>query len=295
MKEFSIGDFQLMVGGNVVPGFLLQTPIKGLESPKHRTTSYPRPGRDGVTVSAKFLDGRLIELVGMILAEMGESYADYEARRQAFIAATMNQRDPNGNPRPIRVSFTTLAGKSYYCDAYFNEPIMPLENPVSTSFMVTAVGNLIYGQDAVSSGNISRPVGGGLIIPFTIPAVSSASTGGTMILTNNGTTTTFPTIDADGNGGIILTGPLTNPVLSNQTAGKFIQLNHTLQSGDYIQIDMENQLILLNGSSSLISTKTTTSDWWGLEPGPNSISIDTSSGADTGYVTINFNPAFIGV
>lgn len=295
MQEFSIGDFQLMTGGNPRPGFLLQTPIKGLESPKHRTTSYSRPGRDGVTVSAKFLDGRLIELVGMIYAEAGESFADYEARRSAFIGAVMNQRDDNGNPRPIRVSFTTLAGQSLYCDAYFNEPVMPLESPVSTTFMVTAIGNLIYGSATTTSGNISRPVGGGLIIPFTIPAVASGSTGGSVVMTNSGTTTTFPSIDANGDGGIILTGPLTNPIISNLTTGKFIEFNYTLASGDYIQIDMDNQLILLNGSSSLISKKTTMSDWWGLEPGPNLLSISTTNNADTGYFTVTYNPAYIGV
>lgn len=295
MQEFSIGDLQLITGGYPVPGFLLQTPVKGLESPKHRTTSYPRPGRNGVTVSSKFFDGRLVELVGKIFAMAGESLSSYEARRQAFIAATANSTTDNGNPIPIRVSFTTLAGQSYYIDAYFNEPIMPLDNPAATDFMITAIGNLIYGKDSVTSGNISRPVGGGLVIPFTIPAVASASTGGTVILTNAGTTTAFPMVDINGNGGIILTGSLTNPVLSNLTTGKFIELHYTLAAGDYIQIDMENQLILLNGSSSLISSKTSSSDWWGFDPGANSISISTSSGSDGGYVTISYNPAYIGV
>ena len=295
MQEFKIGELQLITGGLPVPGYVLATPVKGLESPKHRTTSYPRPGRNGVTVSSKFFDGRLLELVGKIFAVAGESFASYETRRRAFIAATANETSDNGTPLPIRVSFTTLAGDSYYLDAYFNEPVMPLDNPVSTDFMVTAVGNLIYSAAGVISGNISRPIGGGLVIPFTIPAVASASTGGTVILSNSGTSTAYPSIDQYGNGGVTLTGSLTNPVLSNLTTGKFIELTYTLASGDYVQIDMENQLILLNGSSSLISTKTTSSDWWGLEPGANSISISTSSGSDGGYVTIQYNPAFIGV
>lgn len=295
MQEFAIGDFKLITGGKPVPGFLLQAPLKGLESPSHRTTSYARPGRDGVTVSSKFLDGRLIELVGLIHAEAGEDASQYEARRSAFITATTNKRDENGNPLPLRISFTTMGGASYYVDAYFNDPIMPLTNPLSTNFMVTAIGNLIYGTGTVTSGNISRAVGGGFEIPFILPVIAEASTGGTMILANNGTTVSMPTIDENGNGGIILTGSLTNPVLSNLTTGKSMTLNVTIDSGDYVQIDMENQLILLNGSSSLISTKTITSDWWGLEPGPNSISISTSSGSDGGYATISFNPAFVGI
>ncbi|MGW5074076.1 phage distal tail protein [Rhodococcus sp. NPDC004095] len=295
MKEFRIGDLTLITGSVPAKGFMLQKPVKGLESPKHRTTSYSLPGRNGVSVSSKFLDGRLVELTGTIRATAGETAAEYEARRQAFIAAITNETGNNGLPIPVRISFRTLAGQRYYLDAYFNDPIMPLEQPMSTRFMVTAIGNLIYGDDTVTSGNISRPSGGGFLIPFNIPFTVDASTGGTMILSNVGTATSYPTIDEAGNGGIILTGELHNPIISNLTTGQYIELNYTIGAGDYVQIDMMNQLILLNGSSSLIHAKTITSDWWGLVPGPNSVSISTSSASDGGYATVTFNPAFVGI
>ncbi|MBJ8343934.1 phage tail domain-containing protein [Antrihabitans sp. YC2-6] len=286
MQDFSIDTLELIVDMAPANGYLLQTPIEGLDGPNHRTGSYSRPGRHGVTVSSIFYGERLIKLRGKVI---GTSAADFEDKRQALINALAVTKDENGYPTPTRLSFTTLAGRSYYVDAYFDKPIMDLYTPASCEFMVTALvgDSFIYGATTVNSGNISRPSGGGYVVPMVLPYDSAPSSGGTITVTNDGTEESLPLIT--------LTGLLTNPIITNDTTGKFIQLEYTLASGDTAVIDMNELLITLNDSASLIGSKTITSDWWGIAPGDNSISITTDSPSDDGFATLSFNAAYLGI
>lgn len=294
MYDFAIESLQIISAGLQPTGIKVRQPFMGLEAPDFRLNQFSNPGRDGGTTSSAQYDFRNIQFEGSV---KGRTYEEYHQLRRDLLAAVAIQRDQYNNPVPRRITFTTLDGQSYFADVHFKKPLMSLEYPMYCNFMITGSidDGVIYGQNTVTSGNISRPTGGGYLLPAIIPYVLTASTGGSVTLTNDGDEITWPKIDNDGNGGIVLTGSLTNPILSNLTTGKTLELNYTIQSGDYVQIDMARQLILLNGSSTLISTKTPTSDWWGLAPGVNLISLDTSSGADGGYADITYNPAFIGV
>lgn len=294
MNEFAIDDLTIITGGQQPTGIKIKQPAQGFESPDYRLNQFSNPGRHGGTTSSSLYDFRRIQLEGSI---KGNTYEEYYALRRQLLSAVSIQHDDNLNPVPHRVTFTTLDGQAYYADVHFNKPLMAIQHPMYSEFMITGTidTGLIFGQAIISSGNISRPTGGGFESPFISPFISEASTGGTVTITNSGDEMAWPTVDNDGNGGIILTGSLTNPVLTNLTTGRKLELDYTLQSGDFIQIDMLKQLVLLNGSSTLISTKTSTSDWWGIAPGPNSISLSTTAGTDGGYASISFNPAYQGV
>ncbi|OLT47792.1 hypothetical protein BJF87_21490 [Gordonia sp. CNJ-863] len=285
MQEFNIGSLTIMSGGVPAPGFTLSIPIEGLDGPKHRTSSYSKPGRHGVEVSAQFYDERLVTFTGLIY---GESLEEFEANRRALITAVAIKKDDDGYPEPTRVSFTTLAGDSYIVDIYFDKPLMNMESPIHATYQVTGVcaDPFIFGASTVTSAQIRPPSGGGYAVPMIVPYISDASVGGSITLTNDGTETAMPVIT--------LTGLLTQPVLSNQTTGKRLELNYVLPEGEPLTIDMENQLIIRSGASQ-IGAKTIASDWWGLAPGPNAISLTTMSSSDTGYALLTFNPPYMGV
>jgi hypothetical protein len=285
MQEFAIGSLSLITGSNAVAGFILQTPIEGLDSPAHRTNAYARAGQDGQTVSGQFYDGRIVKLVGKI---DGTTVGEFETNRKALIAATAINRDSNNYPVPIRVSFTSMAGQAYYVDVYFDKPIMDLENPISGDFMVIGVcaDPFIYATTGVTSGAISPPSGGGYEVPMIVPYISAAATGGSVTLNNAGSEKAWPIIT--------LTGPLTTPVVTNATTGVYLQLSYTIATGDEVIIDMYNHTITLDGGS-LISTKTSASDWWSIATGNNTISLTTTSSGDTGSMVVAFNTPYIGV
>lgn len=294
MYNFSIGSLALISAGTPPTGILLQS-IEGLDAPNYRNTTFALPGRHGATVSSQLYGERLVNMTGAI---EGNSPAEYETYRKQLIQAVGIKLDDYSSPVTTRISMTTLGGAAYFCDAVFDKPVFdPSDSPVACRFLLSAIvpDPFIYGDVTVSSGNISRATGGGYVIPVIAPYISAGTIGGSVTVTNSGTETSFPTLDSNGNGGIRFTGPLTNPVLSNITTGKTLELNYTLGSGDYVVVDMYRQIILLNGSSSLISKKSVSSDWWGLEPGPNTIKLDTSSSSDTGYVAVAINPAYGGV
>ncbi|WP_396246700.1 phage distal tail protein [Gordonia sp. CNJ-863] len=181
-----------------------------------------------------------------------------------------------------------MAGDSYIVDIYFDKPLMNMESPIHATYQVTGVcaDPFIFGASTVTSAQIRPPSGGGYAVPMIVPYISDASVGGSITLTNDGTETAMPVIT--------LTGLLTQPVLSNQTTGKRLELNYVLPEGEPLTIDMENQLIIRSGASQ-IGAKTIASDWWGLAPGPNAISLTTMSSSDTGYALLTFNPPYMGV
>jgi hypothetical protein len=286
MQSFSIGSLALISGGLPVTGYTLMQPVDGLEGPPHRTNSFSRPGRHGAIVSSQYYDGRLITLTGTV---SGIDYATYLSNRKALIAATNIDLDSNDYPIATRISFTMLDGNSYYMDVFFDKPTMELTDPTRADFQLTGIAPnpMIFGASQQVSSAISPPSGGGYIVSMIAPYISGAATGGSTVINNAGSETAWPVIT--------LTGPLTNPVLTNTTTGEVLQLSpYTIGSGNVVRIDMDAHTITLNGAS-LIATKTATSDWWGLIPGNNNVSVTSTSSSDTGTAVFTYYSPYTGV
>lgn len=286
MRSFTIGDLALITSNQPVNNILLQTPIEGLDSPEVRSNYTPKPGEDGGRMSSLLYDKRPISLKGTV---WGNNATEFEAARKAIFRACAINRDSNGYPQATRIAYTTMAGNAYFVDGFFDRPIIDYDDtPNVAEFFVnmTAVDPFIYGATQVSSGLITRPSGGGFVLPVVLPIVSAGSTGGRVNLINDGDAYSLPMIE--------LIGPLTNPYILNQTTGKSMQLNYTIPAGSTVTIDMAQKIILLNGNSPLISAKESASDWWGLRPDSNLITFNTGSTSDTGTMEITFYPAWIG-
>lgn len=285
MLSFSIGSLALITGGVPSANYILQTPITGLDAPDYRTGYFSKPGEDGGKVSSAFYDKRPVTLTGVILSQTA---ANFESARQALSTACAIQKDSNGVALPTRITYTTLAGNSYFFDANIDRPIFDYTQPNYTRFMIsmTVANPFIYGATQVASGAIVRPSGGGFILPVILPIVSSGQTGGTATLTNGGNAKSMPLIT--------LTGSLTSPYILNQANNKIMQLNYTIPAGSSVVIDMAIKTIMLNGTTPLLSAKDSTAEWWGIEPGSNTITFNSGSSGDTGNMMITFYPAWLG-
>jgi hypothetical protein len=268
-------------------GYWLQIPIQGLDMPNLRNSGYDKPGEDGSVVSNQLYSGHSVTLTGVI---KGDTSTQYETNRLALASALAISRDSNGFVQPKRCTFTTLAGSQYFFDAYLaDKPIYDSSQINWTHFMIPLVipKALIFSTTQVSSGSITRASGGGFILPVILPITSSAATGGSATVANSGNAYTPPVLT--------LTGPLTNPFIRNATTDQSMQLNYTIDAASYVTIDMAEKTILLNGDSSILSTKTDDSNWWTMAPGNNSIIFSTGSASDTGNLQIPFYPGFLGV
>lgn len=96
---------------------------------------------------------------------------------------------------------------------------------------------------------------------------------GQVLVTNAGNATSYPLLT--------VTGPGSNPTISNLTTGQAISLIYTLGVGDTLTIDTLNRTVILNGTTSRYgSVDFLNTSWWGVAPGVNDIRI-----AFTGFST----------
>ena len=89
---------------------------------------------------------------------------------------------------------------------------------------------------------------------------------GQLIVNNAGTTPTFPIIT--------IQGPGANPVIANYTTGEDLRLTLTLAVNDVLTIDTLNRTVILNNTQSRYSAVNfATSEWFGLQPGNNTLQL----------------------
>lgn len=290
MQDFFLDtlDQNLQLHSNTGPtDFWLQTPVDGLEMPNLRISQYDKPGENSTVISNMLYSAHTVNLVGMVRSDTA---VQYEINRRRIMQALAITRDSNGFITPKRCTFTMLSGDQFFFDAFMAaKPVLPQADINWTNFQIQLLipKGLIFGNQAIDSGQVTRPSGGGFILPVIGPIVSSGATGGSTTIYNLGNATTPISIR--------LTGPLTNPFIRNAANGLTMQLTYTIPGGSYVDVDMYEKTILLNDDSSVLSTRTDDSDWWGLEPGNNVISFNTSDSTDTGNMEITGWPGYLGV
>jgi hypothetical protein len=128
--------------------------------------------------------------------------------------------------------------------------------------------------------------GGGLAFPFTFDIdFTWDSSGGTATIVNPADLDTYPVVK--------IYGPITQPEIRNSTNGLRFALTNTIALGDYVEVDMRNQTVTLNGSTPLLgSMDVLVSEWWPLEPGSNSVLL-VGAVPDGAYATIEYRPVFV--
>ncbi len=126
---------------------------------------------------------------------------------------------------------------------------------------------------------------GGFTSPIISPWQSGASPVGQLILANLGNISSPPTI--------AIYGPITNPVVRNQTTGEELSFTYSLTAGEFLEINTADRTISLNGSTNRYSALNFTgSSWWELQPGNNDIRLSAASYSTGAYVSVLWNHAW---
>ncbi|MGO4470331.1 hypothetical protein AB4Y95_00130 [Arthrobacter sp. M-10] len=261
-------------------GLFLDEPIDGLGLAPIRTSSGNYSGRDGGYVGSQFYGMRLITLTGFFFSS---SPAALESSRRALAAAIATPA--------VTMNITTNGGSQYLLNCNIDSLDMPILRSINKApFKITLIATdpIIYDNSA--SGSMSVTVnparGGGITWPITWPITWAAGSAPTTV-NNTGNATIFPTIT--------LTDKMTNPSITNQTTGQFFTLTGlTTTAGDVLKIDMKNRTVLLNGGS-VLPFMTSTSSWWPLIPGNNSINLTTNDGTDTTVATVSWRSGYRGI
>lgn len=126
-------------------------------------------------------------------------------------------------------------------------------------FLSTTVNDILIPYSGVTTGR-TYP----LVPPRTYPAATGVNSANVL---NAGTESTFPIVR--------MFGPMTSPKIANETTGLYLEfVGLTINAGDYIEINLENRTVQLNGTAGANNNRRsylTTRQWWSLVPGYNQI------------------------
>lgn len=143
----------------------------------------------------------------------------------------------------------------------------------------------LYNASVVASGAI---VPAGRSYPktysYSYGAWSSAILG-SLAVTNSGNTASPPLLT--------ITGPGSNPSVTNATTGETLSFFITMGATDTLQVDMLNHTVYFNGYSLYSAVDFNNSDWWYVQPGSNTINLGWSDFSDGASLTVEWRNAWL--
>ena len=257
----------LLTGGDTAYS-LVQ--VEGLvDMPPVRPADLVLSRRHGAHPGDDFVDVRSIVLTYEIYAADNTAFA-------AAVEALQTAYRPGGDEQALVFQIPGVADGAkalVWCRPRRRQLPVNLEwfhrLPIATIEMV-ATDPLVYANTESEASTTLPSAAGGLVFPIVFPRTYGASaTGGSITCVNDGSFDTDPTFRID--------GPATNPRIENLTAGKTIAVNITLASGEFLLIDVKSRTVLLGGTTSRFSFLDTSSRWFSLAPGSNSITFRAST------------------
>lgn len=142
-------------------------------------------------------------------------------------------------------------------------------------------------EQAQLIGAVGTVTLGGLEFPLAWPINFGGGEGiGSETIVNLGNTNARPAFRVD--------GPITNPVIANDSTGEELRLNYTLNTGEYLEIDSVARSIRLAGTDDrYYALDFANSTWWQLRPGANTVRLRATAYATPAALTVSWRHSFI--
>jgi hypothetical protein len=145
------------------------------------------------------------------------------------------------------------------------------------SLLLTATDPLFYGAPTFDTANLSTATpGAGKVYPVAYPldyGIAPGVTPGAVAVANAGTAPYWPRLRID--------GPVTNPVVTLVESGAWVRFTGSLLAGQWLDLDMANRRVLLQGQVSVRQNVSSSGDWLSVPVGGGSVtwSADTADPA----------------
>ena len=266
-----------------------QTPLDGLGDPGRRVTSTVKSGADGglAVASDMFYEMRQISLDAFAMCDTNDAINDVTSgiraampiREQVLLLVTT----PQGTRYGAKAIITKCAPSVVYSR---NTKLL---RDYSIEILAPDPSWYDYTSDNLNQIALNKSVPGGLIwgatgLSWTSSGLPWSSGSGSTVVVNTGTEIVFPTIT--------ITGIVHNPIITNVTTGLAFQLSITTSStSDVIAIDMDSEVVTLNGAT--IMNNISTENWWGLMVGNNTIDYNSSTSDDTAQVVLSWRNRYM--
>jgi hypothetical protein len=266
--------------------------ITGVDVPTNTIQEQKAPFQDGSTYIDNLFNPREIVLDGVLNAPQNLLLT---AQYRRIIESTLNPK--NG---PGTIIYTNDFG-SWQCTGFpegpgfGNKDYMVPHQPYEFTFYC----NDPFWYDIFDTVVTMNTIVANFYFPSTkrgFPLTGTAFSyyiGGGITVNNGGDMPVYPTIT--------LYGPATNPLVTNTTTGKYIHIIKIMAAGDKIIItgSFGNKAItyIPSGGSavSIMNLLDTTSFFWPLQLGPNTLSIADDTSSQYFYGILNYRNRYIGV
>lgn len=189
----------------------------------------------------------------------------------------LRQKSGSGTVKPIYSGMVQLPNRADPL-IFFGRPVR-FSAPIDTNFQFGRVDistewscpdGLLY-DNIIISGQCGLPnPTAGATFPATFDITFGSSSGGSFQLDNTGAYTTAPFFT--------ITGPVSYPIITNQTTGQQIKLNIAIGPSDKLTVDCQSGTVTLNGANRNNAVDITTT-FFGLLPGLNTIGFASSDSA----------------
>ena len=152
------------------------------------------------------------------------------------------------------------------CDVADAPPVN--ERMFMWSLVLTATDPLAYGAQTFAQTSLASTAGGtGLTYPLTYPldyGVAAGVTPGSISVPNDGTAAYWPRLRID--------GPVPNPTVTLAETGDWVRYAGTVAAGQWLDFDLANRRVLLNGQVSVRSRVSSSGSWLAVPKGGGSVS-----------------------
>lgn len=235
--------------------------VDGLESiPTIRNQDDNRGYNDGMFTGRDFLGGRTISIIFNTFGSGGNSAQENLNTIQGKLLPQ------SSGTTPLYFLIPDGTGNEQFVNARVRVFRTTVDVNYTYGYITSQVDFFCADPRYYNStlNTLSLTVGGGLgrVYNRTYNLVYLTGAPSYTTVTNTGRTDTYPTITFN--------GPITNPIFGNVTQSKYIFLNGTFVDTDTCVINLQNQLITLNGNPAR-NLMLGGSQWWSASPGANSI------------------------
>jgi len=246
--------------------------------PPLEVSDTPRPYRDGSWDGHRRLQPRLVTVEYTVL---GDTAADYDVQVQSVLDATI----PADAESPLLLFDSTRQFNAYVSRRAtdYDATHRWRSGMVTVEYVCPDPRKYDANLQSLSTGLPSAAGGWGF--PFGFPfGFGGAGSGGVIGAVNAGKWSAPATLT--------IVGPCANPSVSNETVGRLLKFGVTLASTDTLTVDLDQALVMLNGTANRNSAVSSDSQWWLLQPGSNTLRFNADVYSANALLTVAYRSAW---
>ena len=281
---FQYGDDGLAINADTNLPFIDLTKITGLDSGEFRTSSRVREGMDGGFLDAEFENMRTIILEGNAYAEPSTA--------MAYLFSLKANYAPTRKAKPLYFDLPGIGRMVIYCkslgvkfdlEQMIANGVTPVqiqlqaEDPTFYSQTVKTV-TVVFDTAAPTLGrSYSRKYNYGY-------GASGQVAPGTLVVNNEGLKAAKA---------ILRLRNISSPIVYSDTEDKSIRLRSSVSGNDFIELDLRNRTVTLNGTANRGNELQNPSTWFMVQPGINYFRMTgTIIGSNKPSMTVIFQDAY---